>query len=88
MLVTTTLLGITLLAKGFRPLVPAVLLALFFPLMPAITSVTSLGSGALPVMFAFGLLGRRIARSGTAPVRGSDEDESRHAVRTHVRPGA
>ena len=27
-----------------------------------ITEVTSLGSGALPAIFAFGLLGRRIAR--------------------------
>ena len=63
MLVTTTALGITLLAKGFRPRLPAVLLTLFFPLMLAITSVTSLGSGALPIMFAFGLLGRQIAGS-------------------------
>lgn len=88
MLVTTTVLGITLLVKGFRPRLPAVLLTLFFPLMIAITSVTSLGSGALPIMFAFGLLGRQIARSADGPARGSGEAESRHAVRTRVRPGA
>ena len=33
------------------------------PLAFAITEVTSLGSAALPVMFAFGILGRRIARA-------------------------
>ncbi len=59
---TSTVLGITLLAKGFRPRLPAVLLALQIPLLIAITEVTSLGSGILPVMFAFGILGRRIAR--------------------------
>jgi hypothetical protein len=62
MMLTTTVLGITLLVKGFRPRLPAVLLALQIPLLIGITTVTSLGSGALPVMFAFGLLGRRIAR--------------------------
>ena len=63
MLLTTTVLGVTLLAKRFRPALPAVLLALMIPLAFAITEVTSLGSAALPVMFAFGLLGRRIARA-------------------------
>jgi hypothetical protein len=33
------------------------------PLALGILQVTSLGSAALPVMFAFGLLGRRIART-------------------------
>jgi hypothetical protein len=37
------------------------------PLALGILQVTSMGSAALPVMFAFGLLGRRIARS-QAPV--------------------
>jgi hypothetical protein len=66
MMLTTTALGITLLVKGFRPRLPAVLLALQIPLLLAITSVTSLGSGALPVAFAFGILGRRMARDGMA----------------------
>ena len=66
MMLTTTTLGITLLVKGFRPRLPAVLLALQIPLLIGITTVTSLGSGALPVMFAFGLLGRRITRGERA----------------------
>ncbi|HET7736926.1 MAG TPA: hypothetical protein VFK52_13185 [Nocardioidaceae bacterium] len=60
-LVFSTVLGITLLAKRFRPALPAVLLAAMIPLAFGIMSVTSMGSAALPVMFAFGLLGRRIA---------------------------
>ena len=62
-LLGSTVLGITLLAKRFRPVAPALLLALMIPLVIGILQVTSLGSAALPVMFAFGLLGRRIART-------------------------
>ena len=57
------MLGVTLLFKRFRPVLPAVLLALMFPLAHRHHEVTSLGSAALPVMFAFGILGRRIARA-------------------------
>lgn len=67
MMLFSTLLGITLLATRFRPVLPAVLLTLVIPAMFAILSVTSMGSAALPVMFAFAILGRRIARSD-APV--------------------
>jgi hypothetical protein len=69
MLVTSTVLGVTLLAKRFRPVLPALLLALVVPAGLAITEVTSLGSAALPVMFAFGILGRRIARAEAPPAR-------------------
>jgi len=62
-LLGSTTLGITLLAKRFRPVMPAVLLALIIPLSIAILLVTSMGSAALPVMFAFAILGRRIARA-------------------------
>lgn len=62
-LLTSTVLGVTLLVKRFRPRLPALLLALMIPFALAITEVTSLGSAALPAMFAFGLLGRRIARA-------------------------
>jgi hypothetical protein len=62
-LLASTVLGITLLAKRFRPVVPALLLALMIPLAFGIMQVTSMGSAALPVMFAFGILGRRIART-------------------------
>lgn len=57
----STLLGISLLRRGFRPRSPAVLLALMIPAVIAIIQVTSQGSAALPIMFAFGILGRRLA---------------------------
>ena len=44
-------------------MLPALLLALMIPLAIGILEVTSMGSAALPVMFAFGILGRRIARA-------------------------
>jgi hypothetical protein len=62
-LLASTVLGITLLAKRFRPIVPAMLLALMIPLVIGVLQFTSMGSAALPVMFAFGILGRRIART-------------------------
>jgi hypothetical protein len=63
MLLGSTALGITLLSKRFRPILPAVLLTLMIPLSLGILQITSMGSAALPVMFAFGILGRRIARA-------------------------
>jgi hypothetical protein len=62
-LLSSTFLGITLLVKRFRPTLPPVLLALVIPLAFGILQVTSMGNAALPVMFAFGILGRRIARA-------------------------
>ncbi len=64
-LLGSTALGITLLVKQFRPVLPAAVLAAMIPLALAILQVTSMGSVALPVMFAFALLGRRIARTST-----------------------
>lgn len=64
----STLLGVTLLVKRFRPVLPALPLALAVPLAFAILQVTSMGSAALPVMFGFGIL-RRIARAETVPPR-------------------
>jgi len=75
MLISVTVLGVTLLVKRFRPLLPAVLLAVMFPAALGITQVTSLGSAALPVMFAFGILGRRIARAEEALAPGIRESE-------------
>ncbi len=62
-LLGSTALGITLLLKGFRPALAAWLLAAIIPLAVAILQVTSMGNAALPVMFAFAILGRRIART-------------------------
>lgn len=66
MLLGSTVLGITLLVRGFRPRASAWLLALTFPLAFVITMVTSLGSASLPVAFAFGIAGRALARSPQA----------------------
>lgn len=57
----SSFLGIVLLRRGLR--LPAWLLALTFPLVFVISSITSLGNVVLPVAFAFGILGRRIARA-------------------------
>ena len=66
-LLGSTVLGITLLTKRFRPSSPALLLALVGPLAFGILQVTSMGSAALPVMFAFAILGRRIAVAAELP---------------------
>jgi hypothetical protein len=67
-LLFSTVLGVTLLVKGYRPVLPAVLLALIIPAAFGILQVTSMGSAALPVMFAFGILGRRIANADSVRV--------------------
>lgn len=61
-MIGSTVLGVTLLVKGFRPVLPAVLVALALPGLIVIPMLTSLGNVALPIAFAFGLLGRRWAR--------------------------
>jgi hypothetical protein len=68
-MLTSTVLGVTLLVKRFRPTLPAVLLALLIPLAFGILQVTSMGNAALPVIFAFGILGRRIARAESTKTR-------------------
>jgi glucose uptake protein GlcU len=57
----STLLGIALLRRHFRPSAPAWLLALSIPILLVVFQVTSMGSAALPWMFAFGILGHRMA---------------------------
>ena len=59
----STMLGITLIVRGYRPRVTGWLIALTFPLAMVITMFTSLGSAALPEMFAFGIAGHVLARS-------------------------
>ena len=62
---SSTVLGITLLAKRVRPRTPAVLLVLVLPGFVVIPMATSLGNVVLPIAFAFGLLGRRLAQPGS-----------------------
>jgi hypothetical protein len=57
----SSVLGVVLLRRGLG--LPAGLLAATFPAVFVISAVTSLGNVFLPIAFAFGLLGRRIARA-------------------------
>lgn len=65
-MVGSTLLGIALLRGGFRPRTSAVLLVACIPVFVAIIQVTSMGNAVLPLAFAFGVAGRRIARDAGA----------------------
>ncbi len=64
-MLSTTVLGVTMLVKG-APRLPSVLLACALPGVFVISTVTSLGNVVLPIAFAFGILGRRIARTSDA----------------------
>lgn len=55
-------LGLLLLRRGFRPRVTAVLIALFIPFLFAITTVTSLGSALLPLMWGWALAAQAVVR--------------------------
>lgn len=58
----STMLGITLVRHGFRPRTSAWLLVLAVPLSLVLDLVTSMGSGALPEMFAFGIAGHQLSK--------------------------
>ena len=66
-LVGSTVLGIALVRNGFRPRSAAWLLMATFPLALVITSVTSMGNVVLPIAFAFGFIGRRLAADEPVP---------------------
>lgn len=68
----STMLGVSLLRRRFRPRTSAWLLALSLPLTVLIVQVTSLGSVLLPVAFAFGILGRNMARDPSSVDRLAD----------------
>jgi hypothetical protein len=68
-MVSSTVLGITLLRKGFRPRASAWLLTLTLPGLVVISMFTSLGNISLPIAFAFGIIGRQMAN---APEHGLD----------------
>ena len=56
----STALGIALLRSRFRPMVTAILLVAFIPLVLAITEVTSMGNAALPLAWAWAFAARRV----------------------------
>ena len=72
-IIGSSVLGTTLLVKGFRPRLPAALLAAAFPLALVITSFTSMGSVALPIAFAFGILGLDIRRDDRSMTTGASQ---------------
>ena len=63
-IIGSTFLGIVLLLRGAQRL-PAWLLVLAVPGLFVLSYITSLGSVVLPIAFAFGILGRQIAREHT-----------------------
>ena len=62
-IVGSTVLGTTLLVRGYRPRATAVLLTVAFPAALLIGTVTSMGNIVLPIAFAWGIAGRRLARA-------------------------
>jgi hypothetical protein len=74
-----TAFGLVLLRNGFRPHATPVLLVLFIPLMVAITTVTSLGSALLPLMWGWALAAQAVvSRPGVprGPRTGRDEQDA------------
>ena len=59
-------LGIMMLRNGFRPRATPILLMIFIPFMFAITSVTSLGSALLPLMWGWAIAAQRVVAPPTA----------------------
>ncbi len=53
-------LGIMMLRNGFRPRATPILLIVFIPFMFAITSVTSLGSALLPLMWGWAVAAQTV----------------------------
>ena len=59
----STVLGIALLRRRFRPPATAWLLAAWLPLLYALSDVIALGAGLLPMLWAWGIAGRSMARA-------------------------
>ena len=67
-MVGSTVLGVGLLRRRFRPLAAPVLLTAWIPLMLVLSSLIALGAATVPWLFAWALAGRSLAESD-APVR-------------------
>lgn len=66
-LLGSTVLGVVLLRRRFRPRATAWLLTLTIPLAFVALQFTSMGSAALPVMFAFAVAGRQLSLPVAGP---------------------
>jgi len=74
-------LGIVMLLNDFRPRVTPVLLIIFIPFLFAVTTVTSLGSALLPLMWGWAIAAHRVvAREGRTEARPIDGADGPHAV--------
>ena len=60
-------LGIVMLRNRFRPRTTPVLLMIFFPFLLAVTSVTSLGSALLPLMWGWAIAAHTVRNSSRTP---------------------
>jgi hypothetical protein len=58
----STLLGVALLRRGFRPRISAWLLACWLPLFFALSSLIAMGAALLPMLWAWGIAGRVLTR--------------------------
>lgn len=58
-------LGISLLRRGFRPRATAVLLAAWLPAFFGLSALIAMGAALLPMLWAFGVAGWRMAASPT-----------------------
>lgn len=56
-LIGSTVLGIALLRRGFRPRATSLLLATWFPLFFVLSAVIAMGAALLPLLWAFGAAG-------------------------------
>lgn len=83
-ILSATVLGVVLLVRRFRPRLSAALLAAILPLGLLITEVTSLGSLLLPSVFAFAILGRRIARADHLTPAAGRPASDRHASQARL----
>ncbi|MDP5183262.1 hypothetical protein QOZ88_11485 [Blastococcus sp. BMG 814] len=63
----STLLGVALLRRGFRPRATGWLLALWLPAVVAISTVMALGAALLPMVWAWALASRSLDAERTVP---------------------
>lgn len=62
-MIGSTVLGIGLLRRGFRPRATAVLLVLWIPAFLVLSDLIALGAAALPFLWAWGIAGRDVRNS-------------------------
>ena len=71
-MVGCTTLGVGLLRRGYRPRATAWLLTLFLPLFVLLSSVVALGAAIMPMVWAWGISGRALTRTGTVDADAPD----------------